>query len=74
MKTRMSAKDKIAADVLRIFAEYLDQQNAGNVDSPGGLEHMGDVWSLFWKWNTLLTDEAKVIAERRERSARNPVG
>jgi len=24
------------------------------VGTPGGLEHMGDVWSLFWQWESLL--------------------
>jgi hypothetical protein len=25
-----------------------------NISTPGGFEHMGDVWSQFLKWESLL--------------------
>lgn len=38
---------------------YHEQDNAGGVDTPGGLEHMGDVWRLFLKWESLLLDKTE---------------
>ncbi len=48
------AKDLICAEIQRIMLVYNKQYP--NVDTPGGLEHMGDVWSLFLKWDEMLTD------------------
>lgn len=49
----------ICQDILDIMATY-DEQMAENacVDTPGGLEHMGDVWSLFAQWRRLLLPPA----------------
>lgn len=44
----------IASEILRIMATYHEQENAGGVDTPGGLEHIGDVWRLFKKWESML--------------------
>ena len=50
----MSEKDKICAEIQEIMADYREQESAGGVDTPGGLEHMGDVWRLFRKWDFSL--------------------
>ena len=56
----MSEKDKICAEIQRIMATYREQEARGYVDTPGGLEHMGDVWRLFRFWDEQLTADAKV--------------
>ena len=48
--------DKVCAEILEIMATYHEQDAAGGVDTPGGLEHMGDVWRLFRKWERLLLE------------------
>ena len=53
-----TAADKIAKEILRIMKTYHEQEEAGSVDTPGGLEHMGDVWNLFSKW------EKELLADR----------
>ncbi len=49
-------KDKVCAEILEIMATYHEQEAAGSVDTPGGLEHMGDVWRLFGKWERMLKE------------------
>jgi hypothetical protein len=45
----------ICGEILHIMATYHEQEaRTGGVDSPGGLEHMGDVWRLFSKWEKML--------------------
>ena len=46
---------EIAFEILDIMATH-DQQIAerGYVDTPGGLEHMGDVWKLLGRWRAEL--------------------
>lgn len=41
--------------------ETYHEQSAspGGVDTPGGLEHIGDVWSLFLDWETMLKEQQK---------------
>ena len=60
----MAEADKIADEIIEIMATY-DEQEAeqGYVDTPGGLEHMGDVWRLLLGWRDRLN------AERRARTA-----
>lgn len=59
----MNAKEKIASEITSIMKTYREQQAAGYVDTPGGLEHMGDVWNLLWKWDEMLKSESKTIGE-----------
>lgn len=48
------AKAKVCEQILAIMATYHEQDEAGGVDTPGGLEHMGDVWRLFFRWEAML--------------------
>ncbi|HWY36181.1 MAG TPA: hypothetical protein VNX68_16165 [Nitrosopumilaceae archaeon] len=51
-------KEEICEEILHIMNTYHEQDNKnGYVDTPGGLEHMGDVWSLFMRWEKLLLEE-----------------
>jgi len=50
-----SAKDKVCAAIQQIMASYREQEAAGEVDTPGGLEHMGDVWRLLASWDRELS-------------------
>jgi hypothetical protein len=52
--TAESVEKQICDDIVGIHDEYLRQQEAGFVDTPGGLEHMGDVWSLISEWAAKL--------------------
>lgn len=45
----VSEADKIGDEIIEIMATY-DQQAEGGIDTPGGLEHMGDVWRLLRGW------------------------
>ena len=45
---------KICMEIAEIMETYREQDAAGGVDTPGGLEHMGDVWRLFKKWDREL--------------------
>ncbi len=50
-------KDKVCAEILRIMETYHEQEeSADGVGTPGGLEHMGDVWKLFSKWEKMLSE------------------
>lgn len=44
----------IADEIMAIMEEYRRQEAAGYVDTPGGLEHMGDVWTLLAGWDESL--------------------
>ncbi len=49
------AKTLVCKEILEIMEEYHRQSESKNgVDTPGGLEHMGDVWKLFLKWEESL--------------------
>lgn len=50
----IAAMEIICQEILEIMATYHEQAAAGSVDTPGGLEHMGDVWKLFSKWERRL--------------------
>lgn len=51
-------RDRVCDQILKIMRTYHEQDAAGGVDTPGGLEHMGDVWRLFSEWETLLLSES----------------
>jgi len=49
------AQAKVCQEILDIMQTYHEQsKTAYGVGTPGGLEHMGDVWSLFMKWEQML--------------------
>lgn len=42
----------ICDEIAEIMRTYREQENeCGYVDTPGGLEHMGDVWRLLHDWD-----------------------
>lgn len=48
---------EVCEDIQIIMREYRRQlKERGDIDTPGGLEHMGDVWSLLDKWDRLLSE------------------
>ncbi len=53
----MTVKERVCAEILSIMATYHEQVQAGDVGTPGGLEHMGDVWRLLGTWERLLKAE-----------------
>ena len=52
---RVSQKDTVCKEIQEIMVTYREQEAAGSIDTPGGLEHMGDVWRLLRKWDKLLS-------------------
>lgn len=50
-------KENVCIQILDIMREYHDQDARGYVDTPGGLEHMGDVWRLFKQWEREILGE-----------------
>lgn len=56
----MNAKDKVCLEIQKIMQTYREQDEAGGVDTPGGLEHMGDVWRLLQKWDAMLNSRSEV--------------
>ena len=52
------AKTDICAQILEIMHTYHEQEASRHgVGTPGGLEHMGDVWNLFHQWEARLLKE-----------------
>lgn len=48
-------RDAVCADILRIMATYHEQLASDRgLGTPGGLEHMGDVWKLLGEWEGML--------------------
>lgn len=52
---RIAAMVAVCDGIREIMATYRKQEARGGVDTPGGLEHMGDVWRLLSKWDAALT-------------------
>ena len=51
----VTAKDKVCAEIREIMETYREQEaSPRGIDTPGGLEHMGDVWKLLRKWDKML--------------------
>lgn len=49
------AMEKVCNKILDIMETYHEQEKEPmGVRTPGGLEHMGDVWMLFRKWEEEL--------------------
>lgn len=51
------AMTDVCNEILEIMKTYHEQEARGFVDTPGGLEHMGDVWRLLGRWETKLKKE-----------------
>jgi len=47
----------ICAEIQEIMQDYREQESEGRISTPGGLEHMGDVWRLLRKWDAALSKE-----------------
>ncbi len=58
LEAEVSRLRGVTSQIQEIMKEYRHQYAKGYVDSPGGLEHMGDVWSLLWKWDEALAERA----------------
>jgi hypothetical protein len=52
--TRMEKMEAVCDEIIEIMDTYASQEAAGYVDTPGGLEHMGDVWRKFKAWTEKL--------------------
>ena len=46
----LEAAQKVAEEI----REIVNDHNSGKYSTPGGLEHLGDVWRLLYRWNTEL--------------------
>ncbi len=55
------AMKAVCAEILDIMRVYDEQsaKNGGYVDTPGGLEHMGDVWRLLDGWRDAILSPAR---------------
>lgn len=50
-----TAARAICAEISEIMGTYHEQEKSKyGVDTPGGLQHMGDVWGLFAKWEKAI--------------------
>jgi hypothetical protein len=51
----LGAVKAVCDEIIEIMATHDEQMNKnGYVDTPGGLEHMGDVWRLLSRWRDEL--------------------
>lgn len=58
----MKVQDQICAEIQKIMRDYREQETSRyGVSSPGGLEHMGDVWRLFHRWDEMIGDLTPAI-------------
>jgi len=49
----------VCDEIQRIMEVYREQEASDyGVDTPGGLEHMGDVWRLLREWDEALEDKS----------------
>jgi hypothetical protein len=54
---RIEAIGKVCDEILGIMRVYHEQETErGYVDTPGGFEHMGDVWKTFLRWEKMLNE------------------
>ena len=52
-----NAKSQVCQEIIRIMQTYDNQKAAGIYGTPGGLEHMGDVWRMLDRWRAALLAE-----------------
>lgn len=46
----------VCREIQAIMETYREQEKErGEIATPGGLEHMGDVWSLLMRWDEMLS-------------------
>ncbi len=50
-------RDDVCKEIVAIMEQYEQQMSAGNFGTPGGLEHMGDVWTLLSCWAQMIKAE-----------------
>lgn len=54
-EAELYAKNLVCGEILAIIKVYHEQDaRPAGVDTPGGLEHMGDVWRLLMRWEGML--------------------
>lgn len=53
--TKNQAYKSVCDDIQMIMETYRAQEAEGSVDTPGGLEHMGDVWKQMHEWDEQIT-------------------
>lgn len=51
----LKAMVDVCTEIREIMETYREQDAAGSVDTPGGLEHMGDVWRKLRDWDKKLS-------------------
>ena len=50
-------QEKVCKEIIKIVEEYHEQMKSPwGVGTPGGLEHMGDVWSKLANWAWMLKE------------------
>ena len=55
MQAADKAQHDVCEEIIDIMRVYDEQSKSSyGVDTPGGLEHMGDVWRLFDRWRAAL--------------------
>jgi hypothetical protein len=54
MPSTTEVRKDICDEIMQIMETYREQEKRGYVDTPGGLEHMGDVWNLLATWDDAL--------------------
>ena len=65
----MNAREAVCAEIMAIMRTYHEQEESPRgIGTPGGLEHMGDVWNLFLKWEDLLGGSGGVKNTKKKRS------
>lgn len=63
----MDSCKHVCQEILAIMNCYREQEASDyGVSTPGGLEHMGDVWRLFRKWEGLLLQPAEPPVDREQ--------
>ncbi len=54
----MQNANEVCVEILAIMQTYHEQESSSRgIDTPGGLEHMGDVWRLLAKWERMLKED-----------------
>jgi len=57
----------ICCEILSIMRTYHEQASTPfGIDTPGGLEHMGDVWKLFHRWENMLITQPGPLRTPKE--------
>ena len=52
--TTDKARNEVCGEILEIMETYDKNVASGRLGTPGGLEHMGDVWRLLGEWDNML--------------------